>query len=147
MRIPAKTGPATAMIFVPSPAHFAPASRAASACSLERCCFSRAFWIALSETSVNWCWMAGGAIHTEHVQFLACICHQDVGSPIPVPIAGADGLPARHAVGPDLVGVGGIAGFGFIGAFSWKLAVRPGFEPGQRPPKGLVLPLHHRTGP
>src|SRR5438552_1898131 len=25
------------------------------------------------------------------------------------------------------------------------LAVRPGFEPGQRPPKGLVLPLHHRT--
>ncbi len=26
-----------------------------------------------------------------------------------------------------------------------RLAVRPGFEPGQRPPKGLVLPLHHRT--
>src|SRR5437868_13594405 len=26
-----------------------------------------------------------------------------------------------------------------------KVAVRPGFEPGQRPPKGLVLPLHHRT--
>src|SRR5258705_35893 len=25
------------------------------------------------------------------------------------------------------------------------MAVRPGFEPGQRPPKGLVLPLHHRT--
>src|SRR5262245_45417408 len=25
------------------------------------------------------------------------------------------------------------------------LAVRPGFEPGQKPPKGLVLPLHHRT--
>ena len=28
----------------------------------------------------------------------------------------------------------------------WEaMAVRPGFEPGQRPPKGLVLPLHHRT--
>src|SRR5215813_6661332 len=26
-----------------------------------------------------------------------------------------------------------------------RLAVRPGFEPGQKPPKGLVLPLHHRT--
>lgn len=26
-----------------------------------------------------------------------------------------------------------------------KLAVRLGFEPRQRPPKGLVLPLHHRT--
>ena len=25
------------------------------------------------------------------------------------------------------------------------LAVRPGFEPRQKPPKGLVLPLHHRT--
>src|SRR3989442_9247312 len=26
-----------------------------------------------------------------------------------------------------------------------KLAVRLGFEPRQRPPKGLVLPLHYRT--
>src|SRR5437763_9245465 len=35
-----------------------------------------------------------------------------------------------------------------ISAFGLRLfllAVRPGFEPGQRPPKGLVLPLHHRT--
>src|SRR5437868_9090647 len=31
--------------------------------------------------------------------------------------------------------------------YTGKMAVRPGFEPGQRPPKGLVLPLHHRTKP
>src|SRR6266404_7129600 len=33
------------------------------------------------------------------------------------------------------------------GISDFNLAVRPGFEPGQRPPKGLVLPLHHRTKP
>ena len=32
-------------------------------------------------------------------------------------------------------------------SFFMKLAVRPGFEPRQKPPKGLVLPLHHRTKP
>ena len=37
------------------------------------------------------------------------------------------------------------AGFPRSKTLPMVVAVRPGFEPGQKPPKGLVLPLHHRT--